>query len=338
MRTLIPKIIFLLFCLFFSTSALSGLVLLNNGDRITGVIDQKEGEILKIKTSYAGELSIKWAEVKSITSDSQMKVVLVNGEIIDGAEKLYDTSSGEIKEDQVVVKSVDIKRVQAINPFEEPKFVWTGMVNFGADIDRGNTNEDDYQLDANSTLRWLDRRFVFKFDGDIEETDGSKTKQEANFNLDYDHFITEKWYVTGGAFLEHDRFEDLDLRTTVGMGLGYQFIENKRTHLNARGLLGWVFEDFDEDRNNDFPTFVWNFEFEHYLFKTWQLQVFHNHIFRQSLESGNEFIYVSKTGLRIPLTDSFYSTFQFNYDWDNEPSEGQEEEDRETLVTVGYKW
>ena len=51
-------------------------VWLKNGDRLTGKVMSLDAGTLVFKTSYAGDLSIKWGEVVNLKTDEPVKVVL----------------------------------------------------------------------------------------------------------------------------------------------------------------------------------------------------------------------------------------------------------------------
>ncbi len=98
-----------------------------------------------------------------------------------------------------------------------------------------------------------------------------------------------------------------------------------------------MWEYFDESDDQNYPIGLWRVSFDHNLFEKWKLQTFHKHRYTQSLEDGDDFIFLSSTGLRIPINKHFQSTIQYNFDWDNEPADDTEEDDRETLFTAGYR-
>ena len=49
---------------------------LKNGDHITGKVIRMENKILVFKTSYAGEVPIKWGEIANIRTDEPIQMVL----------------------------------------------------------------------------------------------------------------------------------------------------------------------------------------------------------------------------------------------------------------------
>ena len=57
---------------------------LKNGDRITGAIVKYDGKNLIIKTELAGDVTIPWANVTTVTSSQPLNVTLKDGQKIVG--------------------------------------------------------------------------------------------------------------------------------------------------------------------------------------------------------------------------------------------------------------
>ncbi|HKB99865.1 MAG TPA: hypothetical protein VKD23_13880, partial [Terriglobales bacterium] len=56
--------------------ALADQVVLKNGDRLTGSIAKSDGKALVIKTDYAGDVTVKFDAIQSITSTGDLNVSL----------------------------------------------------------------------------------------------------------------------------------------------------------------------------------------------------------------------------------------------------------------------
>lgn len=87
----IPAVIALI-PLLTNSSAFADEVLMKNGGRISGSIVNKSGEILKLKTDYAGELRIKWSEVNALRTDGPVDVMLTDGRL--GSARLEPAPEG----------------------------------------------------------------------------------------------------------------------------------------------------------------------------------------------------------------------------------------------------
>ena len=54
--------------LLLAVSAFADQIVLKNGDRLTGSVEKSDGKAVVIKTDYAGELTVKFEAIQSITS------------------------------------------------------------------------------------------------------------------------------------------------------------------------------------------------------------------------------------------------------------------------------
>lgn len=327
MRISFLCIIAFYFYIFLLPDVYADEVILHNGDTISGSVVSKTDNVLTFKTSYAGTIKIVWSKVKHLSINEPAHVILNDG--TDITDTIISTNTAA---------SPKIQQISEINPPIRPDFVNKGQVNFALEIDRGNTDVDDYHLDSETEFRWLKDRLTFELSSDLEDSNGRSTQQNAEFLTDYDHFLNEKFFTSVSLLLEHEKFADLDLRSTLTSGIGYQIFENKRMNLFIEGGPGYIWENFDEDKSEDFPIAFWALQFDNYLFNEWKLQVFHNHQYNQSFERASDFIFTTSTGLRIPLANNLQATIQYNFDWDNTPSDNADEDDHETLITAGYTW
>jgi putative salt-induced outer membrane protein YdiY len=48
----------------------------------------------------------------------------------------------------------------------------------------------------------------------------------------YSYFLTPQWFLYTQGLFEYDKFADLDLRSTIGVGPGYQFFASKDLNLS----------------------------------------------------------------------------------------------------------
>ena len=76
-------------------------------------------------------------------------------------------------------------------------------------------------------------------------------------------------------FLEQDQFQGLNARSTTGIGLGYQFLDEANHSLG--GYLGpsFVYEDFVETGKTVTPSFAWGLKWKYNVIPD-KLEVFHN--------------------------------------------------------------
>ncbi len=311
-------------------------VLLNNGDRLSGKIIKMEGGSLTLETSYAGKLSIKWKEVKAIKTEQPIKVILSDESAFSGTVKPGESGLMEVKPKEVTSPvTFKIDQVKVINPGPEVKL--SGNINLGAVTSKGNTDNQNIHADAKLVVRSKKSRFTVGGWYDRTEEKGEKTADSTIVYMNYNYFISKKWYFLLNAAGEKDEFKDLDLRTTGGVGVGYQFFESDLTNLSFETGINYVNEDFIVAEDNNFVAGRWNLNFDRFFFSK-RLQFFHYHTGLISLEDTEDLTIWSQTGVRLPITDHFNSTLQVNLDWDKSPSPGRKKTDTTYIITLGYLW
>ena len=60
-------------------------IMLANGDRLTGKIVRKESDTIVLTTSYAGDVTIQWSEIRRITADGPVAVYFEDGSKLTGS-------------------------------------------------------------------------------------------------------------------------------------------------------------------------------------------------------------------------------------------------------------
>jgi putative salt-induced outer membrane protein YdiY len=314
-------------------------VFLKNGDRLSGSVVSKTDGKLILETTYAGKIKIQWADVSHLSTAAPVRLILDDETGLTGI--LSSTAEGELRiawDVDAVPKPLPISRIAAINPAKILRLKITGQANAGLDVNRGNTDQDSYHVDSESIFRWVHDRFTVGGSGDLENSSGDKTRQQAELSGKYDHFFDGKWYAYSGLNFEHDKFANLNLRATAAAGSGYQIYETDRTKLSIEGGPAYVWQNFDGSANEQHAAARWGLRFDHYLFQAWKVQAFHRHSLDWSVEDTSDYLFKSQTGIRVPILNKLQATLQLNFDRDNTPAQGARKDDYEYLLTGGYAW
>jgi len=321
------------------TGAVADEIWLKNGDRLTGKIVRLEANSLIFNTGYAGEITVKWQEIKNLKTDTPVKLMFggetaIEGVITPGENGSVTVTSSEIKEPL----SVELARLTVINPKPpEPPVKTNFRINFGASFTDGNTQTESIYGDTELVARTVKNRFALgalykrSKDGDVTTADSLLGYMK------YDYFLTPKWYLYSALAGEKDEFKDLNLRSTAGLGLGYQFFETETGKLSLDAGASYVNNDYIQAKDGGYAAGRWGVIFEYFLLKK-ALQFFHNHTGLQSFESSDDLLIYTQTGFRIPLYKNLNSTIQYNYDYDKSPAPGREKEDSAFIFTLGYQW
>ncbi len=227
------------FC-FVSTLVLADQVTLKNGDRLTGSITTADDKSLNLKTDYAGDLTIKWDSVESISSDQPLYVTPKTGVTVVGP---VSTSDGKL---QVATKNagtiaVAKDSVKTVRSESEQRAIgaWGGFLDSGLSLSRGNADTTNFTIGATAT-RMTDKDKASAFINSIYSSGTTNgvtltTASAIHAGLRFDFNLSDKSFAFAFTDFDHDRFQQLDLRNVIGGGLGYHIVKTDITNFDIFG-------------------------------------------------------------------------------------------------------
>lgn len=315
-------------------------LLLINGDRLTGKVIRMEGDLLYYSTPYVStEMEIAWKDVANLITDEDVQIVLEDGTTLNGRTMKAEDGKVKMKMGSFIeTVSFDLAQVTSVNPKknEAKKMTLKGIVNAGFSQSSGNTDTTSVYIDTEVVARTPKNRYTIGLEYNYENDNDETTERNALGYAKYDYFLTNKWYLYSNSFFQTDPVADLRLRTTLGIGAGYQFFETERTQLSVEAGPAYVNEDLEEGEDMDFSAARWAVDFNHALYD-W-LETFHFQEGYYGLEGSDNLFLRTRTGLRFPFAEAFHFTLQYNWDYDKSPAEGASSVDREYVTTLGYSF
>lgn len=315
-------------------------VVMVNGDRLTGTVLRMDGAVLQFETAYAGVVNIDWEKVRELSTDTPMRLRLENGELVNSQQLTREQqqflldAEGESKNEGKLVTVADI------NPpaWETGEgYRLTGLVDLAVKADRGNSDQDEVDVSADLEWRYLQHRARLFGELEYDVSGGEQTKNKWNLSTKYDKFVSEKRYYGAGLFLEHDKFADLDLRTSVGPYIGQQFIMGSEMNLSAEIGVTYVFEDFASDPDDDYVAASWSVDFDRFIIPS-VMQFYHRQTGLTKIEAPGDIILDTWTGLRFPLQGGFSTSAEVKAEYDANAAEDADEWDTSYRLKLGYQW
>jgi putative salt-induced outer membrane protein YdiY len=328
--------------LLFSVEAPADEVLMRDGSRLLGeVVKRDDNGILHFKTAYAGTLKIKWTEVAEVKTDKPMEFLLSDDSTVK-ITRITNTTDDMIVEGESGEPPQTLGQdvVAIINPEPWRKgegYKLSGRVNLAFERQRGNTDSDELDIDGDLTWRRKNDRFTAF--GELESDRNNNKRTADNWKVEgaYNYFVTKKWYWGGFGRFEHDKFADLDLRTSVGPLVGYQWFESRQ--MNLRGSVGPVYvnEDFINQSDDDYPALGWGLNFDRFMFGDF-MQFYHRQIGFWNLDSTSDVVWDTWTGLRFPLVLGLVASTELKVEYDGGAAEGADDLDTTYALKLGYQW
>jgi len=170
------------------------------------------------------------------------------------------------------------------------------------------------------------------------------TDRNAFGTIDLNFFMTKRTYWFLAVLMEQDTFDDLNLRTAVTGGLGYEFIEKgdfaspyfSNMTLQADLGAGFLNEDrkIDDDTNNG--VYRWSLRWEWDVIPN--LTIFHRQMGFPELGDASNFYINTFQGIRFHIWKGLNVSMQVNYKYDNKPAENSGKSDTKALLSLGYNY
>lgn len=314
----------------------SAVVVLDNGDRLSGEILDLSGNVLGFKSPIYGELELPWKRVVELISDEAVVVKLIDGTITDGrvnlnAQGMLVIEHGEFEASSFLQKS----DVAMFNPPVIDRVLrLEGRASVGGVFNRGNSEDDSLSFDSVIIARTPDHRYTLAAEVNEAESNGMTTTSNRLLSAQYDTFLSEKEYLFINAKGERDQLADLELRSSVGAGYGFQFFETDRAKMSTEYGLAYIKEEYKLAPDEAFPSLSLGLKYERKFWKK-RLVFFNNNDLLLSLEDASDSSAKMKWGIRVPIIKNVNIATQFNVDYDNMPPPGVKHTDTSVVFNIG---
>ena len=315
-----------------SAPTLADQLHLKNGDRLSGTVVSKRGNTLTFNTAYAGELKIDWDEVAQLDTDEKVDVMLK-----DDSHRTLKLRTRPHPELDAMPALAEIVYINP-NPEESGRgYRVLGKANFAFTQSEGNSSSDQLHADAEITVLARDYRYTLGGEFDQASIEQIKADDSRRMYGSYDSFFSKQEFLFMHGQLQRDRFRDIDLRTVVGGGYGYQFHDTETTRFSLKGGLDMVDVDRYESASERFAALGWHVDFMHRLANS-DIELFHVQDGYRGLSRQASVLIQTRTGMRFPLSSGFYAMTQLNLDWESDPAPGRRQTDTKLLIGLGYAY
>jgi Protein of unknown function, DUF481 len=223
-----------------SASDRTDVIVLNNGDRITGEILNLSRGRVELKTDHAGTIEVEWDKIVTIESRRQFTVATSDGRRVvgrlgRGAARTVQlgTATGDL--------AMAMDEITGIEPLGQS--FWTkleGSVGAGFNYTRSSGVS---QFTTNSDVTYRRPSFVASMDGAATLTnqsdEGNGYGKVANAEFMYARYRGRRFFMAGAAQVETNESLGLTLRSQVGGLAGARLVNTNRSQLQiGAGISG----------------------------------------------------------------------------------------------------
>jgi hypothetical protein len=222
-------------------TAAASILVMKNGDRITGTVKKIwDGEVF-IDPDYADEFAVDQDDVAYIVDSREMTV-----ELEDGTELVGQMGVNADGKQVMFVDGRETRvRLRALAELAEPeKFSdWEARFDVSTAINKGNTNSENAKALFYTMYKRGKQRHVLDLLSDNEEQNGVSTKERdfAQYNFNYD--VRDPWFLGASASYERDPIKNQKFRYNFVPALGYSFFDDATRLFRLQAGAGYQAEE-----------------------------------------------------------------------------------------------
>ena len=321
------------------------------------ITDIHDGE-LYVTTEWMGDVTIALSSILHLESDQDIELLTTE------QEKLA-LPSLMVVDGEVVLEEADnlaLDQLDVANPEEWEQghgYHITGRVTSAIEYNRGNTETDKLNLDAESILESLRDRITLRADYEdssalvLDTDDDGNTKLDADGNAmktsqatadnwrvegKYDYFLSDpRNYLGLNVGFHADQFADMDRRTYASAYYGRKLLTRDTLSFDAELGLSYVDTDFVVSDDESYAGVTINLTGEAQLFDS-RVTLYFRQANIINTESAEKSIYRTKVGLRFPLFLGLEAAAEATADYDGGAADGKEKLDETLKFRIGYTW
>jgi hypothetical protein len=332
-----------LFALILFTSqvwaAKTDVVLLKNGDRITGEVKGLERGRLTFSTDSMGTVYIDWIDIEEIFSSVGQAIELTNG------QRFYGPLAKAENEEMMTVKTeqgaVGLSTSDIVSMYPVEAGFWDRLdisADLGFSWDKAS-NVGKYTIGVKTELR--NPRFINRNTFSSEATTQQGRDDTARAALDALHLVfhqDKRYHAFFGTAESNDEL-GIDLRILAGAGYGAVPLRSQRSWLSIGAGLAVNHEIPVEGESEDNVEAVGMATYDYYKYSEPERSLSSNLRVFPSLTESGRWRATFDVDFRLELVKDFFWKMNFYSSYDSEPVSAEaSKDDYGVTSSLGYKF
>jgi putative salt-induced outer membrane protein YdiY len=132
-----------------------------------------------------------------------------------------------------------------------------------------------------------------------------------------------------------DQFQNLSLRNTSGLVLGYDLLDREHHNLSIGAGPAAVYQDFTTEPATVTPSTMWLLRYE-FMFRGDDVIVFHKQQGFKDLGHGSAFRVNADQGIRVKITQNWRVNFEYDIRYNSMPVSGNKTLDTNIIFGFSY--
>jgi len=325
-------------------AAKTDVVLLVNGNTITGEIKSLEFGALRYSTDSMGTVSIDWEDIVSITTKQTLQVEITDGTryfgVLDSADDRFEINV-RTRSEEVRLHTSSIVRMTPIDAQESFLERLDGSFSFGFDTEKSS---EVTTLRTAADIGYRTRKYLVGVNATFNVTDqpGSsaenETRRRENIGVNYQRFRGNRWFTDWfGGWERHDELGILS-RYSFGAAVGRYFVQTNQNQFSMTVGLNGTRESFiGEDDSTSNGEGRIQIRYLHRSIVPESNITFTSNIF-PLLEDLSQYRTETDLIFRREFIDDLYFDVTLSHSYNSAPPTGAQKVDYTMTTSIGYSW
>ena len=224
-----------------AAAAKTDVVILVNGNAVTGEVKNLEFGSLRYSTDSMGTVSIDWEDIVSVTSQQDLQIEFADGTRYFG--KLFPAEDGYFvrivtAKEEIIVESSRIVRITPIETSERFLDRIDGSFSFGVQTQK-SSEVTTSNLSADMSYRTRQYLVGTRINSSVTDQPNEPTTARQSLGFNFQRFRSNRWFTDWFMGWEKNDELGISARVSAGGALGRYVTQTNKSQLSlAAGVQG----------------------------------------------------------------------------------------------------
>jgi len=325
------------------------IVILVNGDAVTGEIKALEFGALRYSTDSMGTVNIDWEDIVSIKSEQNMQIEITDGSRYYGRLRTAEDENAVLVKtaSQEVVLTAD--EIVRITPIETGDKLWQRLE---GDFSLGfQAQKSTGVITSNlaSDVRYRSLKFLvgLKLNSAVTEQpspkildpDATLTTVRQSIEVNYQRFRDNRWFTDWFSRWDRNDDQGINSRSSIGGAVGRYFVQTNRNQFSLAGGLQGTHTSFTEDEEGSATDAEGRIEIR-YLHRNLvpEASVTFTSTIYPLIEDLSQFRAETDLSFKREFFEDFFWDLTITHSYLSDPPDLSSSSDHNVITSVGYSF
>ena len=322
-----------------ATPVLPDTLKLKDGSVLFGKLLNSDSGQIHFESQHAGALSVPIKNVVELSSEQIVVFKFHDGRVIrlSKVKMTHELLTINTKDGAMAYSLADI---DVINP--EPWMLgngyhWTGKLILALELQSGNTDKKELDMDLHSVWRQSDVRYILHANGELDHANDIKTSDDYTLSVKSDRFLSDTTYAGANLYFEADDFAHLKRRAMFSAYYGKQWWSKPRFRFSTEPGLAVVSESRTDLEKVTYLAFSWNIDMHSNVLGP-KTDSYLNQVGVWNMDATTDIVINPRIGLKMPVRPKITVNTQLELEYDSGAPVDIEAMDTTFTIGFGYRW